>query len=138
MNFKHSIKMKVYITKYQPHTHHNKMVYRKEGIDHFSIWLGVCYNFLTYRLNFERKRLLPTPTHLLPSSSTISTFNNSHIGATNIGSSSTLTICVALPSNHKAKVNPPQPTNSSSNPSSLQSLNDSLSPNPLNNNVNTL
>ena len=72
--------------------------------------------------------LLPTPTHLQPSSSTISNINSSHIEGANIGSSSTSTICVALPSNHKAKVNPPQPTNSSS----LQPLDDSATHTPLN------
>ena len=75
--------------------------------------------------------LLPTPTHLQPPSSTISNINNSHTKGANIGSSSTSTICVALPSNHKAKINPTQPTNSSP-PPSFQSLDDSLPHNPLN------
>ena len=53
-NFKHSIKMKAYIIEYQ---HHNKMVYMKGRIEHFSLWLEVCYNFLNYCLNIGRKQL---------------------------------------------------------------------------------
>ena len=55
--------------------------------------------------------LSPTPTHFQQSSSVISNINYCHIGGANISSSFTSTICVALPSQQKLKVNQPSSTN---------------------------